>query len=661
MARKRPETRPTLLGLCRHDDGEYRVLLVSEIDGTRIVDRWSCTGSELGPRLTAAGCGQLLVILPATATLVRTVHVPPASPLQVESAIRIEAEAKLMGSAPPHRTATGLLGIESPHPTGLAVAWPEALTADLPPLPDEIEVGWVPEIACLAFLSGDESQHLIAQITGMAGSTAISAVIPSTDGPVFRSTRSDRLGLDPSDQLRPLVVETLLSDGIAPDRLEATLTDLLKDIDDRMISGGLVVDQPETDARLNRLATNIALESTGRWAATDRLLLAILGVREGGLAHLARLRRDERSIDPGVLGRSIEKLSHGRTAVGIVIAAILVFLLVPLASSGLRLAIMNLKVDDLAQLQRDVQQHENLKTVYRELDKQAWSMTKLLGDIANLTPEEIEITSISIAHGEPIAISGVAKRGNDIEGRDIVFEFTRRLRESKLFAETRPSIEEPDSRGYTEFSVSAELASPLLELRTKAQDDYAILTYRDRRYGPTDDDGYLIVDQELKDARLQALIDRGLMFDRPLDSVESEPDPDSIAASTTTTSRETGQSSAASTSRNTTSTEARTSDSETTSGAGSPNRRPREARDRPSSPSRGGEPASRGTIRDKVVEIPPPLSEGEVATLSNAEAKATLEKVASARKQPGLDDEVEERLKREFYLLMARIQETNKP
>ena len=36
-----------------------------------------------------------------------------------------------------------------------------------------------------------------------------------------------------------------------------------------------------------------------------------------------------------------------------------------------------------------------------------------------------------------------------------------------------------------------------------------------------------------------------------------------------------------------------------------------------------------------------------------------LEKVAEARKQPGVEDDVKDRLKNEFYQLMARIQETN--
>ena len=635
------------------------MILVSESDGPRIVDRWSCTGPELGTRLAAAGCDHLLVVLPASATLVRTVHVPPASPLQVESAIRIEAEAKLLGSAPAHRTATGILGVESKHPTGLTVAWPDGLDANLPALSDDIEVHWVPEIACLAFLSGVESTRIFAQITQLDDSTAVSAVIPSSRGPVFRSMRSDHVDRDAASILRPLVVETLLADQVSPDHLETESSRLLTGLEERQVAGGLIADGSESDAKLTELASNITLEQTGRWAAVDRLLLAILGVRTSGLSHLAELQRDQRSVDPGLAGRVFEKLSNGRTAVAIVTTAILVFLLVPLASAGLRLAVMHLKIDDLAKLQSDVEQHDNLKTVYRVLGDQAWSMTKLLGDIANLTPEQIELTSISIAHGEPMAISGVAKRDGDYEGRDVIFEFNRRLRESGLFADAGPlaSIEEPDSRGYTEFNVSADLANPLRPLRTRAEEDYAVLSYQDRRYGPTDDDGYLIVDPDLRQARLDSMIDRGLNFDRTLAESKSKPDPESVAvAEDAGTEMETSTSESQPRGSLAKQTGARPDDARPER----PNDQARDRRARPARPSRP-EPGSRSAIRDKVVEIPPPLTQEEIATLSNAEAKAMLEKVAEARKQPGVEDEVKSRLKNEFYQLMARIQETNSP
>jgi hypothetical protein len=61
-----------------------------------------------------------------------------------------------------------------------------------------------------------------------------------------------------------------------------------------------------------------------------------------------------------------------------------------------------------------------------------------------------------------------------------------------------------------------------------------------------------------------------------------------------------------------------------------------------------------------VTEVPAPISPEEIATLSNAEAKDRLSKVASAKLMPGLDDETKARLREEFKLIMARVRETAK-
>jgi hypothetical protein len=79
-----------------------------------------------------------------------------------------------------------------------------------------------------------------------------------------------------------------------------------------------------------------------------------------------------------------------------------------------------------------------------------------------------------------------------------------------------------------------------------------------------------------------------------------------------------------------------------------------------STPSSRSDPGSRSASRNFVKEIPEPITPEEIATLSNAEAKDRLSKVASAKLMPGLDEETEARLKEEFTLIMARVRETAK-
>lgn len=660
MARRRTEFDSDLMAVCRHDGEAARVLLIQGNAGSRsLVDRFECRSTELSDRLTAASCGRVLVILPSSATLVRTIHVPQGSPIQVESAIRVEADARLLGSAPDHRTGLAMIGQSGPHPTGLVVAWPETLDPGVPALTSDLEVTWVPEIACLAFLAGNTPAE-ISVVLDRGGSTT--AVIPTPNGPVFRSSRGNPDG-DTEARLRPMVVETLLAEGLEPALIEAELDRLLQGTSGRLIGEALLLESGAED-RIAGLIASAALPADGPNACSDRLLLAAIGVADGSMSSLANLRRTEFREKPGFIGALSSRLSNGRTAVAIAFAAILVMVLSPLAFAGLRLMVMRGKVVDLKDLEAQVLQVENLGKVYRELDKQAWSITKLLGDISNLMPKQIELISISLAHGEPVSVTGVAKQDGDLSGTDVVFIFNRELRESGLFADAGPlpSIEPPDGRGYSEFKFTAELADPLRQLRPRPEDDYAVLTYRDRRYGPVDDDGFLILDPEDRQARIDALVARGVSLDKPLAAIEADVDPNGSTADASRPSS-TPTASSSNTSRPPRGAD---NDREIASSAepegtveqesSSRSRGSTASRSRGASPRSSGEaPASRGSVRNKVIDIPEPLAPEEIDAMTVPEAKDRLGKVSRARQAAGIDDEQKARLKEEFNALMQRI------
>ncbi len=665
MARRRIESDPDLLAVCRrHDDAagspQVRVMLVRGEDS--LEDRFTCDLADLPDRLAAASCGRILGVLPGAATLVRTIHVPPAAPLQVESAIRLEAEARLLGSAARHRTGIGVLGGDGEHPTGIVVAWPESLDGGLGPLEAPgnggFEVDRVPEIACLAMLAGEAPDGLVASVDGHGRSRTLSVVVPTSDGPVYRSSRGGSGSI--AQRLQPLVVESLIGDGLGPAEIEATTKALIAPVADRTIADGLVLG-PDADRRLADRHPTLVPGTVDTHAAEDRILVAALAVANSRLSALAELRAEEVSEEPGLVRGLVNRLSDGRTAVAIVFAAIAALVLAPLATAGLRLMVMRGKVEDLALLESRVLEVENRQKVYRELDRQAWSITKLLGDVSNLMPEQIEATSISMSHGEPMTVTGFAKRDGDDSGRDMVFEFNRRLRESGLFlnAGPMPSIEQPDARGYSEFKVTAEFADPLRPLRPAAAEDYAVLSFSDRRFGPVDDDGYLIVDSEKKEARLAAMIERGLAFDRPLPEMKADGDPNSTAsaaAEPSTPRTNENEDPEIDEADEVEETEvARSGDSDRPSRASRPSRT--SGGDRSRGTGGGGEPASRGSIRTNVIEVPPPITQEEVSAMSLAEAKEQLSKVARARGGAGVSDEDNERLRNEFDMLMARVRE----
>ena len=680
MARRRTELEPDLIALCRRMGSDVCVLLVEEPSSkapARVLDQFRCPVEELESRLLKARCGRILAILPSTATLVRTIHVPPGGALQVESAIRIEAESRLLGSASAHRSGLGFIGIEGPTPTGLIVAWPDALDPGLPELDPQIDVTWAPEIACLAILAGDAPTTLAA-IIDPDGSTA--AVVPTPKGPVYRATR----GLPETsneNRLRPLVAESLLGEGVNPSTIESSVKELLEGVDDRLIDGALLIPS-DAESNLANLVDRDLDQFNNVDPATVRLLLAALATSRGANADLTKIRRFEHRENPSFLGGLAHRLSDGRTAVAIATLALILLILSPLAFSGLRLMIMRNKVEDISALEERVRRVENLEKVYRELDRQAWSITKLLGDVSNLMPEQIELVSLTVTHGEPLLVMGVAKRDADMDGNAIVYDFTGRLRDSGLFGEEIgpvASIDEPDARGYTEFKLTGDLADPLRPLRLEPENDYAVLSYRDRRYGPVDDDGFLIVEPEAKEARIEAMIARGIDLDKPLPPMEAAASSSSSStrASSESTSRSSGSSASQSSepsSNQSSSDRARSSDrgSETDRASARPSReQTREStrsRDRASSSGRDREstrdndssgPASRTSIRSRVIEIPTPLSIEEIETLSNAEAKARLAKIAGARNAPNATEEQKADLRTEWDALLNRIRETN--
>ncbi|UCD73787.1 MAG: hypothetical protein JSV91_08300, partial [Phycisphaerales bacterium] len=58
-----------------------------------------------------------------------------------------------------------------------------------------------------------------------------------------------------------------------------------------------------------------------------------------------------------------------------------------------------------------------------------------------------------------------------------------------------------------------------------------------------------------------------------------------------------------------------------------------------------------------MVEVPPPLTPGQIDALSITEAQEALAKVAKARQHAEIDEETRERLEEEFDLLIARLKE----
>src|SRR5690606_13406464 len=100
--------------------------------------------------------GSVLCVLPAGTVICRNCSLPEAEPDQLNQALRLQAEAHLLGIAPPHRLAMAVLD-SAPGETsrsGIILAWPENAAFDPPPTVRPIT--FTPDIASLAALLDGE-------------------------------------------------------------------------------------------------------------------------------------------------------------------------------------------------------------------------------------------------------------------------------------------------------------------------------------------------------------------------------------------------------------------------------------------------------------------------------------------------------------------------
>ena len=656
MQRRRTETDPNLLAICRHEAAGWRVIVIKEqgdrgsLEGHFVVG----TDAECSSRLEAAKVSRILVVLPSTSYLTRTIKLPNATGVQLQSALRLEAESRYLGTIPDHRVGMAILGEHTTNPVGLVTSWPESVDAEAPALIDDpnIETQWVPELASLVTAAGFDSPFsaLFDEETG-----SLATIVNSGSGPRFRSTRNqvDRGQLN--DLVRTLVAETLINEDLDPSevgqRADAAAASIsAKDGNANQI---LILPHDADDRLLRRMngAQNLLSQPE---ADSWRILLGAYAARFGPVAPLTEMRKNEKDEHPTLISKISNQLSDGRTAIGVVTLAVILIILTPILASGLRLMIVNAKFDDVEAYESSIRRTENLIEVYRSLDKQAWSMTKLLGDLSNCMPEAIEVSSITLNHGEPVSVTGLAKSAEEADGTDAVLEFAQRLRQTNLFEEVRVTVDDADGRGVREFNITAEVRNQSKAVQFSEADDYAVSSFSERRWGPTDEDGYLIGEGGASPGTPTRTADAG----------NSAPEVETTQEREETTNADDDQKVAAGTPSgrsqpNRPERTARASGSENEEAEESSSRT-RSRYDRGSSSGGRSEAKGRGTGRPGPPPIPDPISAEEIKAMTRAEALMNLSKVGEARNQPGVDEEVKTRLKAEFDLLMQRVRETAK-
>jgi hypothetical protein len=613
--------------------------------------------------LSQAGTGRILVVLPARETVCRTFSLPAASQDQLDLALRLQAEAALLGGVPPHRVGLGILpaAADAKVRQGLVLAWPESMaTAELPEFPAGIPTTFVPELAGLSALAVSDGPR--SGITMAADRTdgSVVLIVPtgggddSGTGLAIRSTRED--GSEPDswrDSLLRAARETLISSDIPVAAAEAMVADFARRMGGSEAPRTIVVPE-ETERLVER--TLPGAESLDRSARTA--VAGVLLAVDGPLAPFTRLLREIPRERPHPIQAAIDRLSEPRLAGRILIAAVLVVMLGPLAFASMRYGILSLKVDDLDTLERSNRITRQQVAMYRELRSNAWPMGKVLGDLANAMPEGVDAETISIGQSEGVTVRGIAKpsevklagdRKESLDAAEVVGRMQRDLEDSGIFRRAKYEFKAEDGRGWREFTMTCEVTAPTRQPSYTPEEDYAVRTLRDRRYPNWREiEGSEAGSAAPPDATRAAADPRVGTPPPPRDPLEEDSGSEEASGEGEEESGEIAVVAEGDTGEAT--------DPNAAAAVGASRgigRRPTGPRAAPGDGS-GGETPPQPTAGVNV-EVPPAMTDEEIAALSKSDALALLNRVAKARQSPSIDQDTKTRLRADFDRLMQHI------
>jgi hypothetical protein len=315
--------------------------------------------------------------------------------------------------------------------------------------------------------------------------------------------------------------------------------------------------------------------------------------------------------------------------------------------------VLRWKLPDLAEYRKAEDVDAKRQALYRVLSRQASSMTKTLSDLACATPDGVEVDFINLAQGARglgVSVRGKARPAGNRPGSEVLIDFERQLRETGAFEGIARSSEAPDARGYLDYSVSATAIRPTVMVSLPEELDYARTSMRERRYGPPPDD----VDADASG----------------IAPPEARRTPTADAATAPATApkeplaEQAGEANAEPPARAATDAPARAAtDAPTRAAADAP---ANAAADADAAPSGRAARASAGSGRSGLATrgnpgaasepdpLPPPLTANEIDKMTKQEAQDALAKVAKARQRADIEDDVKERLRGEFNLLLER-------
>lgn len=588
--------------------------------------------------------GSVLCVLPAGTVICRNCSLPEAEPDQLNQALRLQAEAHLLGIAPPHRLAMAVLD-SAPGETsrsGIILAWPENAAFDPPPTVRPIT--FTPDIASLAaLLDGERPAAPILWLNRADG--AIALAITHSNGATFRATREDAANDNEWQQsVGRIVGETAINAGHTGPFIESMVRDA-REIAAALPSHEAVLHLPQEiiDSAARRVQ---GAGSNEQWWQQFGVVVGALLARCGSLAALTHMLDAPPVEQPSRIRQIVDQLSRPRVAVMAAMVCVLSLMFGPLIISGLRLWILQVRFGDL-QAQLDAANAvKKQMSMYREIESQnIWPMTKLMGDIANATPIGIELDMLRIEAGKEFNVAGIAMPQNNLSATQLVNLMQENLHAHGLFHDVRINWGEGNNFGTFKFSISGKVARPYLLV--SYEDDFAVDTYRDRLYGKRETEKPQLASHS--DADRETTVAQA-STSAPVSTSQTAQTENAGAQSSTPADRNQAVASIASSDE--------TSDSYTSTA----NTSPRTRGSMSTMANSGNVSSGHGTIDDLGGDsvgrgrvVPPPLSADQIAAMGKSELQQQLKEIAEAIQYFRGDDELHQRLRSEFQMVLEQL------
>jgi hypothetical protein len=608
----------------------------------------------------ATRAARSVVSLPAGSCVVRAVQLPAAAEDRLASALELNANSFVLGRSPRWRVASALLPADPAAEvrTGIVAEWPEEeLAPEVPEAPrDGVERSFAPDVAALAALAAFAEDPLVA-VDASAG--AVTACARTSKGMLVRAFRAGGEGepIERSDIERG-IAEACVHAGVPADET-VRLAQRGGDAAAPVLGGGFGA----TATDFARLSAAVRCAARGADAAAwwrDHGIEAGTALAAlGPVAALTRLLPDDPGASPDRFGAALNRLARPSSARTLLVASLATIVLAPPAFEGMRLLLLRWKLPDLAEYRKAEDIDAKRQALYRVLSRQSSSMTKTLSDLACATPDGVEVDFINLAQGARglgVSVRGKARPAGNRPGSEVLIDFERQLRETGAFEGIARSSEAPDARGYLDYSVSATAIRPTVMASLPEELDYAKSSMRERRYGPPPED----VDAEASgiapaDAARAGSGTRASNAPEPTGTIDA---PAPAAAAPRTEPSSTATATATATAREPAPAPAKTADATPAARpAGGDDAAPAGRAGRGASgTTRSGGLATRGNpgAASEPDPLPPPLTSNEIDKMTKQEAQDALAKVAKARQRADIDEDVQQRLRGEFNLLLER-------